>query len=463
MPTSPILTARGLTIRFGGLTAIHHLDIDIERGSITSIIGPNGAGKTTLFNTVSGLVAPTAGDVRIAGHDVRRTWSWRPAAAAVAVGLVTAIAAACLAIDLNGLWRATVRRPMSYSNEPFTYAAAGNAVRDYLRGRLALERQSAGRWAVVTADGSTSLAVAENRQTAEDLRRAYEAVLAAGPEEAVVEEAVVEEAVVEEKGGDWRLASGKLHFPSRDAALAKRDLLVDVGRRRRAKVRLAVFAAIAGGVVGGLGTVTVWSRSRWTPERVTTAGVARTFQNLRIFRRMTVLENVLVAIEAARPQPFGRKYMARAGGAPAPQTAAGETPALQGGKRLVGSVQQARRLLEFVSLTPLAERRAGELAYGDQRRLEIARALAVRPRLLLLDEPAAGMNATETVRLMELIRQIRASGVTVVLIEHEMDLVMGMSDQVIVLDAGKKIAEGPPQVVRRHPAVIEAYLGASYI
>ncbi|HVA48552.1 MAG TPA: ABC transporter ATP-binding protein [Pirellulales bacterium] len=449
MPTSPILTTRGLTLRFGGLTAVSHLDVDIERGSITSIIGPNGAGKTTLFNTISGLVAPTVGDVHIDGHDVRRAWSWRPALAAVAVGLATALAAACLALNLNGLWRATVRRPTSYSTGPFTYAAAGTAARDYLRGRLALERQSNGRWAVVTADGSTSLAVAENREAADELRREYEAILAAGPDDAVVETL----------GGRWRLTSAQLRFPSRDAALAKRDLLVDVARRRRAKARLAVFAALAGSVVGGLGAVTVWSRSRWTPERVTAAGLARTFQNLRVFRRMTVLENVLVAIEAARPQPFGRKYLARAGETPAPQTAAGETAAPQGGKRLVGSVEQARRLLEFVGLTPLAERRAGELAYGDQRRLEIARALAIGPRLLLLDEPAAGMNATETARLMELIREIRASGVTVVLIEHEMDLVMGMSDQVIVLDAGKKIAEGPPQVVRRHPAVIEAYLG----
>ncbi|RED52669.1 ABC transporter ATP-binding protein [Cohnella lupini] len=182
------------------------------------------------------------------------------------------------------------------------------------------------------------------------------------------------------------------------------------------------------------------------PHLITSRGIARTFQNIRLFGSMTVLENVMVGMHIhLKTGLFGTLLRL-------PRNRAEE-------KR---SQEEAYRLLEYVGLESLLNEQANSLSYGAQRRLEIARALATRPKVLLLDEPAAGMNPRETVDLIGLIKRIRQElEITIILIEHDMRLVMELSDHILVLDYGTKIAEGIPEEIRTNPRVIEAYLGKS--
>jgi branched-chain amino acid transport system ATP-binding protein len=183
--------------------------------------------------------------------------------------------------------------------------------------------------------------------------------------------------------------------------------------------------------------------SRFAPEKLARLGLVRTFQNVELFGQMTVLENVMVGLHTKSKSGI-----------------------LSCAFKLPGHIREEKYIrerglqwLEFTGMVELAEVKAGNLPFGKGRLLEIARALALEPRMILMDEPAAGLNSHETIGLAALIRRIRESGVTVVLVEHDMDLVMDVCDTVVVLNLGRKLAEGTPREIQENTAVITAYLG----
>jgi branched-chain amino acid transport system ATP-binding protein len=206
--------------------------------------------------------------------------------------------------------------------------------------------------------------------------------------------------------------------------------------------------AFEGRLIGGL-----------APDAIAARGLARTFQNGRVFGNLSVRDNVLVGahtrLRAVRPRvPLVGGIVELALALLRPRDVRAEERAIQ---------EEADEILALFGerLTPRADQPAYSLSYANRRRTEIARALALRPRLLLLDEPTAGMNPTETAEMLEVIRSLKARGITILLIEHKLSLVMELSDRVIAMDNGAIIAEGSPEAVRRHPAVVEAYLGHS--
>jgi branched-chain amino acid transport system ATP-binding protein len=247
-----------------------------------------------------------------------------------------------------------------------------------------------------------------------------------------------------ELAGLSRRYAGLVAVDEVDLAVAPGTIHAVIGPNGAGKTTL--FNLISGLVAPSEGTVTFRGRdvTALGPHRRAALGMGRTFQNIRVFGAMTVLENVLTGLAPRFTQGLG--------------AVVAMLPSVRRVER--EATARAREVLDLVGLGARWNEAAGSLPYGDQRRLEIARALAPAPALMLLDEPAAGMNPAETAALAQLVRRIRDAGTTVLLVEHDMGFVMDLSERVTVLNFGRRIFEGMPEAVRREPAVIEAYLGA---
>lgn len=388
-----LLQAYKLVKRFGGLTAVKEVSLEVRAGEIVGLIGPNGAGKTTFFNCLNAITVPTAGEITFAGHSLVSQISGATSRLIFRSALLFALLSLFwLPLVLGVVWPETFFRL-----EAVLSLSVLALFRIYLLRPLTHFRPWSRLLLVIFILVDGICAVSWLWRSAEFAEVSFFGLFPFYP----------------------MLVPGALL------------LLI------AAPILLLLF---------NLSQVKEAFGQHLRADAITVFGMGRTFQNIRLFSSLSVLDNVKLGRHCrTRANFFGIVL-----GLP------------QARKEELDSAEKATECLNFVGLGQQLESRAGSLPYGAQRRLEIARALATEPKLLLLDEPAAGMNPTESAALITLVRRISEAGIAVLIIEHDMKVIMNLADRIYVLDHGELIASGTPAEVRSNAKVIEAYLGAQH-